>query len=105
MTPTKFPEQNCWFAKNQPPYLPLPAYAGPDGEVISCWKTTLRERIKFLFDGRLWLRQLTFGAPLQPQSPSFDTPFVPQPPTPDDLEARRRLDHIDHDTIGSEPGE
>lgn len=75
MKPVEFPQQTTVWAKNQPPYLPLPAYTN-DKETISCWKLTLRERIKLLFGGRLWLRQMNFGEALQPQSPSIDTPFV-----------------------------
>ena len=74
MKPVEFPEQTTVFARNQEPYLPLPAYT--DGtEVISCWHLTLRERLRVLFFGVIWLRQLTFGHKLQPQSPSVDRPF------------------------------
>jgi hypothetical protein len=79
MRPIDFPEKNCTFAKNQPEYLPLPAYKSPDGEVISCWGLTLKERVKVLFAGKLWLRILTFNNPLQPQRPSIDSPFSKQP--------------------------
>lgn len=75
MTPTEFPEQTIVWAKNQPPYLPLPAYTD-ERETISCWYLTWRERIKVLMAGRLWLRQLNFGAALQPQVPCVDSPFV-----------------------------
>lgn len=52
MTPIKFPEQNMTFAEDQPEYLPLPAYKSkidPHGNVITCWRPTLIERIKILF--------------------------------------------------------
>lgn len=75
MYPIPFPEQNCVYAKDQPEYLPLPVHRTADGEIISCWKLTLRERIKLLFTGKLWFHQLTFGHPLQPQLPSADKPF------------------------------
>ncbi len=76
MSPQKFEQQNVTFAENQPEYLPLPAHRSEDGTVISCWKLTLRERIKILFTGKLWFICLTFNQPLQPQLPSVDVPFV-----------------------------
>jgi hypothetical protein len=77
MKPIEFPEQTIVWAKNQPPYLPLPAYTN-DSETISCWSLTWRERLRVLWSGRLWLRQMNFGAPLQPQAPSVETPFTAQ---------------------------
>lgn len=75
MTPIEFPQQNVVYAKNQPQYLPLPAYSAPDGQVISCWQLSWREAIRLLVTRRLWLRQLTYGLPLQPQCPQVETPF------------------------------
>lgn len=74
MEPVEFPEQTMVWAKNQPPYLPLPAYTD-ERETISCWKLTWRERFRVLVSGRLWLRQMNFGAPLQPQAPTVERPF------------------------------
>lgn len=76
MKPVDFPEQNSIFAKDQPEYQPLPACRTSDGQVISCWALTWRERFKLLFTGRMWLSQLTFGARLQPQLPSVTSPFA-----------------------------
>lgn len=75
MIPIEFPEQTIIWAKNQPPYLPLPAYTD-DQQTISCWSLTWGERLKIFLAGILWLRQLNFGAALQPQAPSVETPFV-----------------------------
>jgi len=75
MKPTEFPQQTHILAKDQPQYLPLPVYWNLEGELLSCWKLTLRERIRLLFTGRLWLWQLTFGDPLQPQRPQVENPF------------------------------
>ena len=75
MTPIEFPEQTIVWAKNQPPYLPLPAYTD-ERETISCWRLTWPERLKALVFGRLWLRQMNFGGPLQPQAPCIDSPFA-----------------------------
>lgn len=76
MKPVTFKEQNCVFAEDQPEYLPLPCHKTVDGEVVSCWKLTFRERVKLMFTGRMWWSVLTFGHPLQPQCPHVDYPFV-----------------------------
>ena len=75
MKPIQFEEQNKVWAANQSPYLPLPAYVD-DEQTISCWKMTWGERFRVLFFGRLWLRQLNFGQPLQPQQPCIGSPFT-----------------------------
>lgn len=60
MKPIDFKERNVILAENQPEYAPLPAWRGPipECEVISCWKLSIWERIRILFTGVLWLRQL-----------------------------------------------
>ena len=77
MNPIEFPEQTIVWAKNQPPYLPLPAYTN-ERETISCWQLTWKERFKLLIFGKIWLRQSNFGAKLQPQLLTIDTPFLKQ---------------------------
>ena len=72
MYPIEFKEQNWIFAKDQPQYLSLPCYKSEDGEVISCWKLTFKERLKVLFGKPIWLSMLTFNKPLQPQKLSVD---------------------------------
>lgn len=57
------------FAKDQPEYLPLPAVVTDDGQVITRWRLTWRERLRVLWTGDLFLHQLTFGDRLQPQRP------------------------------------
>ena len=79
MKPIKFPEMTQTWAEHQPPYLPLPAYVS-ERETISCWRATRGERFRFLVSGRLWLRQCNFCAPLQPQKPQLEYPFVPTEP-------------------------
>ena len=74
MKPVEFPQQNATLAEDQPEYLPLPVCIIGD-EVISCWRFSFWERVKVLFYGRLWLRQLSFGKPLQPQLPEVDNPI------------------------------
>ena len=80
MNPIEFSEQNIVWAKDQKPYLPLPAFTN-ERETISCWRLTWRERLKLLVTGRLWLRQVNCGARLQPQAPTVDRPFVDLPAT------------------------
>ncbi|HKQ24130.1 MAG TPA: hypothetical protein VJT81_06775 [Burkholderiales bacterium] len=79
MTPIEFDGFNVTLAKDQPEYLPLPAHRGEDGIVTTCWQLSIRERFKVLFAGRLWLQQMTFDQPLQPQRPSVERP-LPEPP-------------------------
>ncbi len=76
MKPIEFEESNTVFAAYQPQYLPLPAFKSDDGKVISCWKASFRERLIFLFTGKLWLYMLTFNKPLQPQRPLIDNPWT-----------------------------
>jgi hypothetical protein len=75
--PIDFPESTCVLAKDQPEYLPLPVHITCTRERIttSCWKLTWRERFKILLTGKVWVGQLTFGQPLQPQLVDIDSPF------------------------------
>ena len=51
MKPIKFKEQNKVYVAEG--CGDLPAYKD-DREIISCWKGTFSERIKFLFTGIMW---------------------------------------------------
>ena len=77
----EFAEQTVVFAKNQPEYLPLPAFQRHDAEgtIICCWQMTFRERIVALFTGRIWHSILTFNSPLQPQLLQIDRPIFVVP--------------------------
>ena len=72
MKPIIFEECNSEFAKDQKEYNTLPAFRNntPEGEVITCWSLTFRERFRVLFYGCIWLNLLTFNKPL---TPSFMT--------------------------------
>lgn len=76
MKPVAFPEENAIFAKNQPQYLPLPAFrdVGLDGRVVCCWSLTWKERLQVLLRGRIWLQMLTFHKSLQPHKLTVDKP-------------------------------
>lgn len=76
MKPITFPQANTTFAKDQKPYLPLPAYKDVDGRVITCWKANFRERLKFLFNGTIYSHTLTFNNPLQPHLLEIESPFL-----------------------------
>ena len=68
MKPVKFKHQNVIFAKDQPEYHPLPALKlnTPEGEVISCWQMSFKERMKVLLTGKVWLSLMSFNKPLTP---------------------------------------
>lgn len=68
MKPIKFKEQNIVYAENQEEYHTLPALKidGIEGQVVSCWKLSLSERIKVLFTGKIWMSLLCFNKPLTP---------------------------------------
>jgi len=69
MTPIEFKEQNVVFAKDQLPYLPLPAMVdvnSDQGEVVTCWNLSLSERLRVLFKGNIWMTMMTFHKPVTP---------------------------------------
>lgn len=74
MIPIKHKHVNKTYAENQPEYLPLPVVAleSKQGEVIACWKGNFRERLKFLFTGKMWVLICTFNQPLAPSSVSVN---------------------------------
>ena len=75
MKPIEFKEQNVVFAKDQKPYLPLPAYRD-ERQIIHLWKLTARERIKVFFTGKLWAQVLNFDNSPQPIKLMVDNPFI-----------------------------
>lgn len=68
MKPIKFQEVNKIFAENQEEYQPLPAFIkdNPEGEIVSCWHLSFKERFKLLITGKLWVSMLMFNQPLTP---------------------------------------
>ena len=74
MHPIEFPQQSVVLAKDQPQYLPLPAHISADSEVTSCWYMGWRERLRVALTGRVYVTQLSFFQPLQPQRVSLDAP-------------------------------
>ena len=76
MKPITFPQVTNILAKDQPQYqdLPICKLPGIEGRAISQWQLSIKERIKIVFTGRLWLEQLTFHRVFQPILPSIDIP-------------------------------
>jgi hypothetical protein len=77
MEAIEFEQMNTTFAKNQPEYLRLPAHKvqETEGRVVSCWKGSWKDRLLFLFIGKLWLTTMTFNHPLQPILLQTEFPF------------------------------
>ena len=78
MKPIPFKEQNTVFAKDQEPYLPLPAWKKPNDEkgvVVCCWGVSFVERVKILFSGRIYLSMLSFNKPLTPNRIYVESPI------------------------------
>lgn len=72
-----FPEMTVVYAKDQPPYRPLPAHRFTDdgeGRIACCWALSWRERLRVLFTGHIWQQVLTFNKPLQPQLLTVEKP-------------------------------
>jgi hypothetical protein len=62
------------YAKDQPPYLPLPTCRTPDGEVVTRWKPNWKARLALLFGADFYLVMLSFNQPLTPVRVSLDKP-------------------------------
>ena len=79
MKPIEFEWQNKVYAKDQPPFLPLPVYEDSEqgGRVFHCWGLSFWERISILFSGKIWVNVLNFGRPLQPIKLMLD-PLKPE---------------------------
>lgn len=73
----EFPQQTTVYAKDQPEYIPLPAYrfGDDDGRIACCWRLTWRERLAVLLRGVIWHQVLTFNKPLQPQLLTVESPL------------------------------
>jgi hypothetical protein len=86
------------LAKPQPEYLPLNVvqikYNDGTISMISCYKLSFKERVKMLFNGKLWLEQLTFGQLLQPQRATVNEPLTDADYSKPKLTAKERFDNI-----------
>jgi hypothetical protein len=76
MKPISFPEQTrTWTGGPGSEVKDLPAFSD-DRVTVTCWTLSWPERLVVLMRGRVWLSQLNFGKPLQPQKVSAKSPFV-----------------------------
>lgn len=68
------------YAKNQPQYRQLPAvnvrYGDDSRSVVTCYTLEPEEIAEIARTGRIWLEQMTFGRPLQPQRPTVYEPLT-----------------------------
>jgi hypothetical protein len=62
------------YAKNQPPYKPLPVFKDETGTTLSRWHLGWRERLTVLFRGDVYLWIETFNKPLQPVMLQIERP-------------------------------
>lgn len=73
MKPIKFKECNIEFAKDQDEYKTLHSFYDKDAQVaVFCYSFSFWDKLKILFNGKLWLGIMTHGKPLQPQLLSMD---------------------------------
>ena len=73
MKPIDFDERNLVIAKDQPQYIPIPAYRqlgtkdfDHEGKVVFCMGLSFKERLRILFTGKIWCQVLTFNRTLHP---------------------------------------
>ena len=78
MKPIEFKQQTIVLQKpssmSDEECSPLAIHQTENGECISCWTATLKERIKFLFTGRIWLWVVS-GRAQPPVYVGIETPF------------------------------
>lgn len=69
MKPINFKDANTQIAKDQEEYNTLPALMIDDqyGTMITCTHLSIKERIKVLFTGRIWMSEWTFKQKITPR--------------------------------------
>ena len=72
----EFKQQTTVIAKDQDQYISLPAEVrkNEDGEVISCWQPTFKEKVRILFGANIYTTLLTFSGNIQPQRVTIGYP-------------------------------
>jgi hypothetical protein len=78
MKPIKFKDANVVFGAEQKEYMPCPAYKDQNGDVITCWSLTLKEKVYVIFTGKIFLSIKTFNKPLQPLLLLTSNPLKPK---------------------------
>ena len=64
------------YAKDQPPYRPLPVFKQEDGTVLMRWRMNWRERFTAFYRGDVYVWLKTFNQPLQPIKLEINQPEV-----------------------------
>ena len=73
MNAVEFKGCNVELAKNQKEYKTLPAFCDTEnGIVVTCYKLSFKDLLKIFFTRKVWLGQMTFNKPLQPQKLSVN---------------------------------
>ena len=73
MNAVEFKGCNVELAKNQKEYKTLPAFHDTEnGIVVTCYKLSFKDLLKIIFTRKVWLGQMTFNKPLQPQKLSVN---------------------------------
>ena len=65
-----------WDASARGPCIGLPVYRG-EGEIISCWAPSWREKLRLLFGQRVWMTIISGSQPpvaleVHPRQPKLD---------------------------------
>ncbi len=78
MVPIQFKGANIIVAKDQPPYIPLPAHFSGDslGTLVTCWELTEADLERIKTTRCIWLTQVTFNQLVQPQCASIEPPYM-----------------------------
>lgn len=67
MIATEFVGHNVVIAKDQPGYIPLPAFHNPkEGSLTFCFELNKEEIEEISKTGKIWFKQLTFNKPMNP---------------------------------------
>ena len=73
MKAIKFKGYNVEFAKDQDEYKTLPAFHDKEsGIVTTCYKLSCMDLLKVIFTRKIWLGQVTFDKPFNPQKLSVN---------------------------------
>ena len=69
MKSIEFKDVNVRFAENQEQYQTLPALRIGDEKdtIITCWGLSIKERLRLLFTGRIWMSEMNFHGNLTPR--------------------------------------
>lgn len=73
--PIAFPEANTVYRGDGKEIGDLPCFRSPE-QTISKWELTVEEIAYIKEHGHVWLSQMNFGAPLQPQCVFTRYPFI-----------------------------